>query len=738
MFTPKGSLNAWVAELNKVAGVGSFVLPILLLVIGIWMILKNFGRSPVVTFQRALGTILLYLNILAWVHYIMGNTRELAEAGKGGGFIGYFFSRGLTTGLGNAGAVLVLFAWLLLAVILTFNISIPELYRTIRDGLSRRPQTRSDQPQRLSQVRVRPSRDAELPPGELRGEFQPLTNLRAKPEERTESSPNIDKPAFLTRKKEQPAEKPVKTDMPTVKHVGPAQTMWQLPKAELILNPPGPASVQNTIDKERARLIETTLNSFGAPCHVVEISRGPTITRYGVEPDFVESRTGRTRVRVGKIASLADDLALALAAPRIRVQAPVPGKSFVGIEVPNTEISMVSMREVLESDSFQRIKSPLRFTLGKDVAGKPVSADLTAMPHLLVAGTTGSGKSVCINSILTSLLLYNTPTDLRLILVDPKRVELTGYNGIPHLLSPVVVEATEVVGALNWLLNEMDMRYQKFSSRGLRNIKEYNAKNAEPLPYLVTIIDELADLMMLAPDETERAITRLAQLARATGIHLILATQRPSVNVVTGLIKANFPARVAFAVASGMDSRVILDQPGAERLLGRGDMLFQAPDAPAPVRLQGVFVSDGEINKLTDHWREQASLAKHNKPAPVEVKDLEASDEDALEPVQEEKPSNVNKVITSTVPEPDQKPLWVTEEKSIGDTMYDEAVELVRREGRASITMLQRRLGVGYTRAARLIDTMEENGIISPTLPNSQVREVLDYGNTIPPKDDGM
>ncbi|HMN12152.1 MAG TPA: DNA translocase FtsK 4TM domain-containing protein [Bellilinea sp.] len=740
MYSAKGTFNTWVDGLNKVAGVGTFVLPIMLLLIGLWLILKNFGRSPAITFQRALGAVLLYLNILAWVHYILGNTKELAEAGKGGGYIGYFISNGLATGLGSAGAVLVLFAWLLLAVIFTFNVSIPELYYTVRNALERRPSTGNAAPQRLSQVRVRPPREAELPPGELRGEFRPLTSS-AKPIEAKPEPAVSDRPAFLSRKKDSAAEKPAKADVPAVKHVGPAQTQWVLPQPELILNPPGPASVQNSIDKERARLIETTLNSFGAPCHVVEISRGPTITRYGVEPDFIETRTGRTRVRVGKIAALADDLALALAAPRIRVQAPVPGKSFVGIEVPNTEISMVSMREVLESDSFQKMKSPLRFTLGKDVAGKPVSADLAAMPHLLVAGTTGSGKSVCVNSILTSLLVNNTPADLRMILVDPKRVELTGYNGIPHLLSPVVVEVNEVTGALSWLLREMDMRYQKFSSQGLRNIKEYNAKHAEHLPYLVTIIDELADLMMLAPDETERSITRLAQLARATGIHLILATQRPSVNVVTGLIKANFPARVAFAVASGMDSRVILDQPGAERLLGRGDMLFQAPDAPAPVRLQGVFVSDAEINKLTDYWREQAVQAKQTKPAVPEIEITETSlkstfDESAADV--KEKVSNVTKVITESSAEPDQKPLWSAEEKPSGDTMYDEAVDLVRREGRASITMLQRRLGVGYTRAARLIDTMEENGVISPTLPNSQVREVLDYGNTVPPADDGM
>ena len=440
------------------------------------------------------------------------------------------------------------------------------------------------------------------------------------------------------------------------------------------------------------------------------------MTRFGVEPDFIESRSGRTRVRVSKITSLADDLALALAAPRIRIQAPVPGRSYVGIEVPNLEVSRVAMREVLESDVFKKVRSPLRFTLGKDVAGKPIVTDLASMPHLLIAGTTGSGKSVCVNSILTCLLLNNTPAELRLILVDPKRVELTGYNGVPHLLAPVVVDTERVIGALQWLQREMDARYHKFSQEGSRNIQEYNKKHPDRLPYLVAVIDELADLMMVSPDETERAITRLAQLARATGIHLILATQRPSVDVVTGLIKANFPARVAFAVASTVDSRVILDQPGAERLLGRGDMLFQAPDAPAPVRLQGVFVSDTEIQRLVDFWRTQAAQIRSQMPAGAESSSLPAPD-----------------TLPSTIPLK-QGAFWEEEE---GDTLLSEAIDLVRREGRASITMLQRRLRIGYTRAARMVDAMEEKGIISPALPNSQVREVLDYGPTAPPEDDG-
>jgi S-DNA-T family DNA segregation ATPase FtsK/SpoIIIE len=442
---------------------------------------------------------------------------------------------------------------------------------------------------------------------------------------------------------------------------------------------------------------------------------------FGVEPRFVESRGGQMRVRVGKIAALADDLALALAVQRIRIQAPVPGRGYVGIEVPNDEMALVALREVVESDVFLRNKSPLRFALGKDVAGHPKVASLDSMPHMLIAGTTGSGKSVCVNAILSCLLLNNTPDDLRLILVDPKRVELTGYNGVPHLLAPVVVEIERVVGALQWMTREMDTRYHKFAEVGARNIADFNARmlsqGGKKLPYLLVVIDELADLMMIAPDETERTITRLAQLARATGIHMVLATQRPSVDVVTGLIKANFPARIAFAVASNTDSRVILDQPGAERLLGRGDMLFQAPDAPAPVRLQGVFVSDTEIGRLVDFWRQQAGAASlYAMPVGAQ-----------------------NGVADASLPEGvplKQVPMFEDITAIQGDPLLKDAIDTVRREGRASVSMLQRRMRIGYTRAARLVDSMEEKGIVGPPTQGTGVREVLDYGEAGPPKEE--
>ncbi|HVN53751.1 MAG TPA: DNA translocase FtsK 4TM domain-containing protein [Anaerolineaceae bacterium] len=690
----KGSFTGmWIEFLRQGVGWGVYLLPIALLGVGVWLILRNIETLPQLAVERLAGLVLLYFNLLAFAHLFAGGGAALAEAGRGGGRIGNLILQLLVGGLGEAGAVIVLVAWLLIGLTMLLDLSIPEIFRWLGPVLTR-----------------------------LRAAWDRLLSSRPQPAGANleSSSPAIQQDHYT------PLNRPPTPEMPgggaTIPMAAgplsePYHPPWVLPPVETILEPGIPAAVNEGADKERGALIEETLRSFGAPGHIVEIHRGPTITQFGLEPDFIENRAGRTRVRVSKIVALADDLALALAAPRIRIQAPVPGRAYVGIEVPNTEISRVTLRDVIESEGFQKIRSPLRFALGEDVAGKAVSADLAAMPHLLIAGTTGSGKSVCVNSFLSCLLMNNTPDDLRLILVDPKRVELTGYNGIPHLLAPVVVDAERVVGALQWMMREMDNRYHKFSQAGARNIVDYNnrlqARGEKKIPYLVIVIDELADLMMLAPDETERTITRLAQLARATGLHLVLATQRPSVDVLTGLIKANFPARIAFAVASGVDSRVILDQPGAERLLGRGDMLFQAPDAPAPVRLQGAYVSDSEIQNLVLYWRAFA--------APAEAQPY------AGQPV-DQPPQGVPLK---------QIPIWedMTPQEE-EDPMVKEATDLVRREGRASISMLQRRLRIGYTRAARIIDRLEEKKIIGPAEANSQVRAVLDYGPTAPPKEE--
>ncbi|MEP6985916.1 MAG: DNA translocase FtsK, partial [Chloroflexota bacterium] len=511
---------------------------------------------------------------------------------------------------------------------------------------------------------------------------------------------------------------------------------WRMPSISQVLMPGSENDFDRTELLRRAHKIEETLQSFGAPGKVVEVNTGPVITQFGVEPDYLVNRSGKkNRVKVGAIAQLDKDLQLALGAKSIRIEAPVPGKGYVGIEVPNDQPSVVSLRDVMESDQFKKLynKSPLAIALGQSVDGTPISADLASMPHLLIAGTTGSGKSVCVNAIITSLIAMNPPDKVKFIMVDPKRVELTGYNGIPHLVAPVVVELERIVGVLKWVTREMDERYKKFSLAGARNIEDYNKHqgDGESLPYIVVIIDELADLMMLAPDETERVITRIAALARATGIHLVIATQRPSVDVVTGLIKANFPARIAFAVAGGVDSRVILDQPGAERLLGKGDMLYMSGDAPAAVRLQGVYVSDQEIQNITRYWKSQIT-AEDTAARPINALVV---DNTVVEPSRS--------VIEGNERTQAQQAFWDTDMKQGSggsggstsredevaedqeDVLYEEAVDMVRRLGKASVSLLQRRLRIGYTRSARLIDRMEEEGIIGPAVEGAKPREVL-------------
>lgn len=424
----------------------------------------------------------------------------------------------------------------------------------------------------------------------------------------------------------------------------------------------------------KATLIEETLASFKVEAKVREINPGPAVTQYALEPG--------NGVKVRRITELQSDLALALAAPSIRIEAPIPGFARVGLEIPNAQIATVGLRETLESGTFSKGKHKLPIPLGRDVNGRYVVGDLAKMPHLLIAGATGAGKSVCLNSIISTFLATRSPDDLKLLMIDPKMVEMTGYNGVPHLQAPVVTEMDKVVGALRLTLREMERRYKLFSTLGVRNLDGYRMKvaeeaGAEQLPYLVVIIDELADLMMTAPDEVETLLVRLAQMARATGIHLIIATQRPTVDVLTGLIKANVPSRIAFAVSSLTDSRVILDLPGAERLLGRGDMLFLPPDAAKPQRIQGAFIEDKDVHHIVQHWHHVAPVPRYTE----EWLDLPAAGGDEGVDAEE-------------------------------DPLFDQALGIVRQQGTASASMLQRRLRVGYNRAARLIERMEDEGII--------------------------
>ena len=446
-----------------------------------------------------------------------------------------------------------------------------------------------------------------------------------------------------------------------------------------------------------AGLIEKTLSEFGIPATVIGFRVGPTVTQFAVQPGFIK-KTGsaeedarQMKVRVAQIAALKKDLALALSAERLRIQAPVPGKPYVGIEVPNSRASVVRLRPVLATDTFYKVNSPLAIALGRDVSGHPVVADLSRMPHLLIAGATGAGKSVCITAIAACLVMNNSPEELRLIMIDSKMVELLRYNGLPHLYGKVETNIERIMGVLRWVVVEMEHRYRLLESAKSRDLDTYNRKLArrgeKTLPRIVVIIDELADLMMSAPDQTEHNLVRLAQMARATGIHLVVATQRPSTDVVTGLIKANFPARLAFAVTSGVDSRVILDMPGAETLLGRGDMLFLDPEVGNPSRAQGIMVTDQEIENIIKHWQK--------------VSDVPSDDEPPWE-----------KLLQEPVDSED-------------DALVEEAISLVRETQRASASLLQRRLRIGYPRAARLLDQLEDMGIVGPSQGGGREREVL-------------
>jgi len=470
-----------------------------------------------------------------------------------------------------------------------------------------------------------------------------------------------------------------------------------LPPLKILLGEQNSRPDERTIN-QTAGMIEKTLAEFGIPAQVIGFKVGPTVTQFAVQPGFFdkngasdEEDAHRMKVRVAQIANLQRDLALALSAQRLRIEAPVPGKPYVGIEVPNSRSSVVRLRPLLETEAFFKVNAPLAMALGRDVSGSPVVADLSRMPHMLIAGATGSGKSVCITAIAACLAMNNSPEELRLVMIDSKMVELIRFNGLPHLYGKVETDIQRIMGVLRWVVVEMEHRYRLLEAGKARDLDAYNAKmsrrkDGQPLPRIVVIIDELADLMMSAPDQTEHNLVRLAQMARATGIHLVVATQRPSTDVVTGLIKANFPARISFAVASGIDSRVILDTPGAETLLGRGDMLFLLPEVGNPMRAQGVMITDGEIEKLITHWQ------KVTEPG------------DDMPPWE--------KLLT----EPDENE---------DDSLVEQAVEIVRSTGRASASLLQRRLRIGYPRAARLLDQLEDLGVVGPSQGGGREREVL-------------
>jgi S-DNA-T family DNA segregation ATPase FtsK/SpoIIIE len=777
MLSPRqGALTSWwIEQLRSFVGDGVLLLVVLMIGIGLWGVLRGIGRLAYVPWYRPLGGMLLFLAIVVALH-MDGSISEaealsMAQQGEGGGLLGYGLSELLIRGFGYT------LAWVLLAAVGIAGLVLlmgPLLLATGAMALIWLRHRRDDRD--LAAGWAGNGNGGGVPSAEPAWWELFLARLRSfsrgKPDAEVDEPPLViggqnGRPARVVG--EAPAATPEQTaagqsrgpapgsaDSLIPRIIGGTRT-WRLPDVGEILEDVEEVEISHDDIKERARIIEQTLADFGLPVRVVEANPGPAVTQFGLQPGYRERRKSRdelrreaeeilkqrgygssrrpitddvlkeamenevekyerVKIKVSRIQALTNDLALALSASPIRIEAPVPGRPMVGLEVPNTQKALVSLRGVLESDTFRQMPSALKIGLGQDTSGQSAVADLGRMPHLLVAGATGSGKSVCVNSIIATLLLTHTPDTLRFLMIDPKMVELMTYNGIPHLLSPVVVEVERAVPLLRWATGEMDRRYKLFSKEGARNVDAFNeklVKRGEPvLPYIILVIDELADLMMVAPDDVERYVCRLAQMSRATGIHLIIATQRPSVDVVTGLIKANFPSRIAFAVTSQIDSRVILDTPGAEALLGRGDMLFMRPDSSKLERLQGCFVSDGELEKLVRYWKG------------VRVTDGAAGD-DALMPP----PGGLPAMPPPRPEDVVQAPLWdelIQQQRDAqhSDDLYDDAVTVVRQAGRASVSLLQRRLRVGYSRAARLIDLMEERGVVGPDQGGSLGREV--------------
>ena len=729
-------LDNWTRVLSVLFGWGRFLAPFFFAGFGLWLLLDSLDMRPDIGWERPLALILAFFGIATFLQIVAVNFMALgktswqaAQIGLGGGLMGHALYDILVGGLGLAGALLVLGVVFTIALILFFNLSLPKLFQAFGQGWRRMLELFARAPDvkltRNGKERT-PTEMVTAPPRQLSADNR-SSKIKAPP--RLPADFGADE-LFVA---ETPARNPVSAHI--VGGGSAAQPLvhreWRLPRVPNILEESVEQDASPHEIRERVKKIEETLLHFGVPAKVVEVNQGPTITQFGVEPGFLQQKSADgsmrpVKVKVNRISALQHDLELALAAAPIRVEAPVPGKAIVGIEVPNSQISRVSLRGVMESDDFQRMraKSALAFALGQDVSGQPIVVDLAKMPHLLVAGATGSGKSVAVNAMITCMLMTNTPDDLQFVMVDPKRVELSAFNGIPHLLAPVVVDMDLAVAALNRTVQEMDDRYRKFSQVGARNIENYNALSEEKrrgpkLPFLILVVDELADLMMTSPDEVEHTITRLAQMARATGIHLVLATQRPSVDVVTGLIKANFPSRISFAVTSQVDSRVVLDTPGAEKLLGRGDMLYMASDSSKLSRLQGCFVSDQELEKLVTYWKGFVEVAP---PQPSF---------DSGRPSIGVAPSVPLRVAPSPSGDASglmQGALWnlaAEPKKSEEDDLLAQAIQIVQDNERASVSLLQRKLRIGYSRAARLIELLEQKGYVGQDEGPTKGRQVL-------------
>ncbi len=756
--------NAWKSALTTLFGYGSFIVSGGILALGVLILLPKAGVTVPLSRSRILALQVAFLSLLAILHLTSGDMewRALARAGQGGGVIGWGLSM-LIGGLLSSTFALFIYGLLLIICIAhvggvkashvtTFLQKASEKLRGYAEKTSqipeRRPRFTVSEPvetadeavpaphqRRTTIMRIRPDPQS-LPPSQRAG-AQP-----AKAETTDSTSPTIEAPQIsnnhiipefnaigtIKERKRKTDTQFVERPDGRIKRYFSVENMAEpkrsgkreaeLPPLDILrdveFNPPDEEEINTNVV-----LIENTLLEFEIDIDVVEVKVGPTVTRYAVQP-FKETKDGEgetvlERTRISKIASLSNDLALSLAAKRLRMETPVPGTNYVGIEVPNKRPGIVTLRSVYESRYFyelmQKKKSPLLVPLGRDVAGMPVAVDIAQMPHLLIAGTTGSGKSVAIGALATALILNNPPDLVKMVLLDPKMVELSRFNGLPHLIGPVETDQERIIEVLRWCTREMDRRYKLLEEHAARNIDIFNSRlgrrqQEERLPYIVIMIDEIGDLMMSRPDETEKTITRLAQMARAVGMHLIVATQRPSVDVITGLIKANFPSRMSFAVASGVDSRVILDSVGAETLLGQGDMLYLANDAAGPRRIQGCYVSDDEVRAIVNYWKDwQDKQVQAGKMKAVRIGPWERG---------------------------------VTRRELLSETdpMLEEAIELVIAEGEASASLIQRKMGLGYPRAARMIDLMHELRVIGPPEAGGRSRKVLIKPGEDPFKDE--
>lgn len=676
-----GSVGAYTGGiLFFLMGVSAFVFPVLFF---IWGINRLFGTIAQRLSTRIAGTVILILSLSSLASMVIDGSA--VEQFRYGGTFGFFLSNIIIKYFGAMGSYIILTSLLVLSMVLAtefmiFSIAlrlknaIVALFKKAAAIFGGPPAKTSKSAEILSDIKEKVKRQKER----LAAERESSEERRLAREREIEVT--IHKPP-RSKESKSAAKEPAK---PVMSKKNEAASEYILPSLDLLDSPPPVEERKIEEDlKTRSEILESTLADFDIEAKVVRVEQGPVITRYELEP--------APGVKISRITNLSDNISLVMKAQSVRIVAPIPGKGTVGVEVPNSTSNVVYLKEILDSKEFKDTSSKLPLALGKDIAGKPIITDLGDMPHLLIAGTTGSGKTVCVNCLMTSFLFNMRPDEVKFLLVDPKMVELAVFNGIPHLLCPVVTDAKKAAASLNWVVNEMDTRYKLLAKIGARNIDSFNDKietakepwaddkgdTIDRLPYIIVIIDELADLMMVAKDTIENAITRLAQLSRAVGIHIVLATQRPSVDVITGIIKANFPARISFKVASKVDSRTVLDMNGADKLLGKGDMLFIEPGETKPVRAQGALVGDNEIERIVKFIKSQS----------------EAVYDDSILSLQEKK-------ATSRTFEKDE--------------LFEEAVKLVMLSKQASVSMLQRKLGLGYTRAARLVDAMEDEGIVGP------------------------